>query len=243
MTFDLDPSAAAARDRARHAATALTAAAVSLDADGIIPPTVAQLAQASLPPPSERLGWVLAVEELAVVSGSLAVEAALSGRRATSSAGAHAWMGLRGVDLDAARAHANDELGTLGVAAVLVGLARAALETALTSIRTAGSETSRPEQQHWTAADAATELDAARLLLWRAALAPGQPAPVAMARMQARAAAEAVVSAARRVLGADSGPPGATLDRIARDVATTTLVFGGPDREEAAVADAVLPPR
>jgi hypothetical protein len=73
-------------------------------------------------------------------------------------------------------------------------------------------------------------------------LAPGLPAAADMARMQARAAAEAVVAAARRGLGAAAGVAGSVLDRITRDVATTTLVFGGADREEAAVADAVLPP-
>jgi hypothetical protein len=241
MTFDLDPSATAARDRARTAAMALADAAAGVDADGVIAPAARQLARAALPPPAERLGWVLSVEELAAVSGSLAVEAALAGDPDATSPVRRPWMGLRGADLDTARASATSEPGALAVAAVLIGLARAALDAALAAMRAARTETSRPEQLHWTAADAATELDAARLLLWRAALAPGQPAASAMARMQARAAAEAVVAAARRVLGADAGAAGAVLDRICRDVATATLVFGGADREEAAVADAVLP--
>ena len=94
-------------------------------------------------------------------------------------------------------------------------------------------------------ADAATEVDAARLLLWRAATAvPAAPVAgvqAAMARMQARTAAESAVAVARRVLGAEAGAAGTTLDRITRDVATATLVFGGADGEEAAVAAGVLP--
>ena len=111
---------------------------------------------------------------------------------------------------------------------------------ALSAVRSGGG---KPEQQHWTVADAATELDAARLLLWRAATAAsaGADTAVAMARMQARAAAEACVAAARRALGARRDGDGARLDRITRDVATATLVFGGPDADEAAVAAGVLP--
>ena len=49
------------------------------------------------------------------------------------------------------------------------------------------------------------------------------------------------MAVARRVLGAEAGVAGTTLDRITRDVATATLVFGGADGEEAAVAAGVLP--
>ena len=201
-------------------------------------------AVAALAAPSDRLAWVLGLEEMAAVSGSLAVDAALGPGPGAAGPGPGTWMGLRGVDIAAARAARQGAAGDLAVAAVLVGLARGALDTALAGIRAASPRESKPEQQHWPLADAATDLEAARLLIWRAASAGSSAAAgvhVAMGRMQARAAAESAVAAARRVLGGDAGDVGPVLDRISRDVATTTLVFGGADAEEAAVAAGILP--
>ena len=80
---------------------------------------------------------------------------------------------------------------------MLVGLGRAALEAALAAMRTAKTGGGRPEQQQWTVADAATELEAARLLLWRAATAPaaGDGGRRHGASAGARAAADAAVRA------------------------------------------------
>jgi hypothetical protein len=241
MTFDLDPATTAARDRARDAAALLAGEAAALDTASALAGPLRQRARAALAPASDRLAWVIGVEELAAVSGSLAVDAALVAGSASPPASARTWMGLRGVDLDAARSHAATDSGTLAVSAVLIGLARAALDAALAAMRSARTGGGKPEQQQWTAADAATELDAARLLLWRAATASGQAGAAAMARFQARTAADAALQAARRVLGADAGVSGAALDRITRDLMTAALVFGGADDDEAAVADAVLP--
>jgi hypothetical protein len=244
MTFDLDAPLLAARDRARSAAQALAAAAREIDLSAAIPAEARAQAVAALAVPSDRLAWVLGLEEVAVVSGSLAVDAALGDGPGASRTAPGVWMGLRGVDIAAARAARQGVAGDLAVAAVLVGLARGAIETALAAIRAASPGESKPEQRHWPLADAATELEAARLLIWRAASAGSSSAAgvhVAMGRMQTRAAAEAAVAAARRVLGGDAGDLGLVLDRISRDVATTTLVFGGADAEEAAVAAAILP--
>ena len=242
MTFDLDPSAVAARDRARTAAAALAALAAAIDHDGRMSADARSQAGAALAAPADRLAWLLGVEELAVVSGSLASVAALDLPPAEGDRGTP-WSGLRGVDVGAAAATGRSVQRDLAVAAVLIGLGRGALEVALATLRAVRRDGGKPEQQHWTVADAATELDAARLLLWRAAgAAPaGADAAVAMARMQARAAAEGCVAAARRVFAARPDGDGARLDRITRDVATATLVFGGPDRDEAAVAAGVLP--
>ena len=242
MTFDLHTAATAARDRARAAAASLAATAPGIDASAAVPAQARQQARAALAPASDRFAWVLGVEELAAVSASLAVDAALVSGTTGPADSAPSWMGLRGVDLAAARAAATGDAGDLAIAAVLVGLGRAALEAALAAMRTAKSGGGRPEQQQWTVADAATELEAARLLLWRAATASAAgDGAAAMARLQARAAADAAVRAAGRVLGANAGASGSALDRVTRDVATVTLVFGSADREEAAVADAVLP--
>jgi hypothetical protein len=238
MTFDLDAPTLLARDRARAAAAALTTAAAEVDASAVIPDAVRTQARDGLAAPTDRLAWVVGLEELAVVSGSLAMDAALTAERpGTRRAESRTWMGLRGVALDTSGPAA------LSVAAVLLGLARGALDAALAPAR-AEQAAGRPAQPHWTLADAATELDAARLLTWRAASvsAAAQEATLAaMARMQARMAAESVVAAARRVLDADAATSGSTLDRITRDVATLTLVCAGADGDERAVAAGVLP--
>lgn len=240
MTFDLDSATAAARDRARAAAAALAGEAAAIDGAATIAARVRQQARAALAPATDRLAWVIGVEELATVSGSLAVDAALVAD-ATAPTAARTWAGLHGVDLDAARRHAATDGGTLAVGAVLIGLGRAALDAALAAMRAARAGGGKPEQQHWTVADAATELDAARLLLWRAASMPAPPGAAAMSRLQARTAADAALQAGRRVLGADAGASGGLLDRVTRDLTTALLVFGGADDDETAVADAVLP--
>jgi alkylation response protein AidB-like acyl-CoA dehydrogenase len=113
-------------------------------------------------------------------------------------------------------------------------------------LREARAGGARPEQEQWPVADAATALDAARLLLWRAATAlSGPPRDVqvalAMARLQALDGAQAAVAAARRALDVEASRPGALLDRIARDIATAALVFGKADAHERAAAAGLLP--
>jgi hypothetical protein len=238
MTFDLHPDAAAARDRARSAAARLGAAAATLDATAVIPDDLRAAVHDALAAPGERLARVVGLEELAAVSGSLAADALLAPSFVPAEP-APGWAGLRGVP--AAALHAAGDAEGCAVAALLVGLGRGALTAALAAMHGEPPE-SRPEQRHWSVADAAAELDAARLLVWRAASAAGVDAMMAaMARLQARVAAEACVAAARRVLGAAGAGPGSVVDRITRDVATAVVVFAVGEADERAVADGVLP--
>ena len=151
---------------------ALAAAAHELDAvGGRAGRRPAPTARAAVPAPDRPLPWVLAIEEMAAVSGSLAVDAALvpggdGGRRRGPGWGCAASIST------ARPRRATSAARDLAVAAVLVGLGRAAIDGALDgTARGQGRAAGRPEQQHWGVADAATELDAARLLLWRAATA------------------------------------------------------------------------
>jgi hypothetical protein len=240
MTFDLDDAAAHAQSQARTAAAGLTAAATAIDRDGVVPAAARAAARAAVPAPAAALSWVVALEEIAVVSGSLAVDAAFPAEG--NAAGGPTWTGLRGLDLTRVP-EADGARRDLAVAALLVGLGRGALDATLVALRAEREAGAKPEQQHWGVADAATELDAARLLVWRAASATTGEAvtATAMARLQARLAAEAAVAAARRACNPAAAASGTTSDRITRDVATATLVFGGADEEEAAVAAGVLP--
>lgn len=239
MTFALDAATLQMRDRVRAAAAALAAAAATADASAAWPDSSRRQAIALLPAGGDRLGRVVALEELAAVSASLALAAATG--TAAPASGAPAWSGLRGLDVPGARTALDGPDGVLTVAAVLVGLSRAAIDAALVPLRAARAAGGRPEQEHWGFADAATELDAARLLLWQAAAGGRDATAAAMARLQARIAAEAAVAAARRGLGADGVAAGSVVDRVSRDVATAALVFGGADTDEAAVAAGVLP--
>lgn len=237
MTFDLDLSMRQARDRARAAAAAARPHASAIDTTGVVADAVRRQAREGLAPPADRLAWTVGLEELAAVSGSLAIDAAWP---AAGTGARDRWTGLRGAAVLPATVAAAGADGVLGVAAVLVGLGRAALDTALARLRAARAAGGRPEYEHWGIADAATELDAARLLVWQAAAAlDGTSA--GMARLQARLAADAAVAAARRVAGAEGATAGGDLDRVSRDVATASLVFGGADADEAAVASGVLP--
>ncbi|MGE0360167.1 MAG: acyl-CoA dehydrogenase family protein [Vicinamibacterales bacterium] len=237
MTFDLDHATRQARDRARDVAAAARPHAAAIDATGVVPDAVRRQARESLASPADRLAWAVALEELAAVSGGLAVDAAWP---AVATGAPEPWAGLRGAATPPATVAAAGAAGVLGVAAVLVGLGRAALETALVRLRALRAAGGTPEFEHWGIADAATELDAARLLVWQAAAAlDGTSA--AMARLQARVAADAAVAIARRVAGADGAAAGGELDRLSRDVVTASLVFGGAEADEAAVASGVLP--
>lgn len=239
MTFDLDPATSAVRDRVRAAAARLGDVAAAIDATAAIPSDVRDQVREALPPAGEPLARVVALEEVAAVSGSLAACVLTGGDEVAATAAGHA--GLRGVDtaaLDAAAAGAEEGCG---LAAVLVGLGRAAVDAAVVAMKALPPD-SRPEQRYWMVADAAAELDAARLLLWRAASrAPVDTTAAAMARVQARTAALAAVEAARRVLGASGTGRDAALDRVARDVATAVLMGGGVEGDERAVAAGVLP--
>ncbi|MGD9906177.1 MAG: acyl-CoA dehydrogenase family protein, partial [Vicinamibacterales bacterium] len=238
MTYELDDASRDARERARAAAADARQAAAAIDSAAAIPEALRQAARAALPPPSARRAWVVGLEELAAASGSVAVDAGWPGG---PPAGSAEWPGLRGAALTAAHEASARPDGWLGIAAVLIGLGRAALAAAVEPLRDTRAATgTKPEFEHWGLADTATELDAARLLLWQAAES-GDPTGAAMARLQARLAAEAAVAAARRVLGPAGLTRDGLLDRVGRDVATAGMIFGGPDADETAVAAGVLP--
>ena len=149
-------------------------------------------------PPDVPLPWVVAIEEIAAVSGSLARRRRSAGRRLAPAP--RSWMGLRGVDLDGAR-RARDQRGPRPRRRRGAGRAGARRDRRRARRPARGQGRRRASRSSSTGrlADAATEVDAARLLLWRAAAAVPPPAdgvPAAMARMQARAAAESAVAVA-----------------------------------------------
>jgi alkylation response protein AidB-like acyl-CoA dehydrogenase len=132
------------------------------------------------------------------------------------------------------------------VSAVALGIGRAALGASLDVFK-AGSD--RPsgladERPHWLLADAATEMDAARLLVWRGAQTlDGNPAStpdVALAHTLAVGAAERTVAAALRIGGPDRYTRDGLLDRLSRDVRTVAFL-GGTEEEHRLLAGQIFP--
>jgi alkylation response protein AidB-like acyl-CoA dehydrogenase len=231
MTFDLTPEQSAHVESARAVARTVAPFAAALDSGEPWPEAVLTVLRdagvASLGP-VER---VLVLEELAVTSASAAALVACE-----QEAPGDGLSGLRGVTPVAA-ATASQQMG---MAAVSVGIGRAALDAALAATRARGD---RPggdpgDPPHWALADAATEIDAARLLVLAAAQGHGVGAAGAL--VFAGGAAARAVDAALRIIGAEAYTPGSVTERCSRDVRAAQLVLGTEDVARRTAADALL---
>ncbi|MDH4066811.1 MAG: acyl-CoA/acyl-ACP dehydrogenase, partial [Acidobacteriota bacterium] len=201
-----------------------------IDTSGKIPEVVGAAVAAVVNWGLSPLGTVLALEELAVTSASAAAGAVLGG---VDGAGL---TGLRGVAL----VDDPTDQQQLGLASVCVGIGRAALSEALGLLRRRGDRPSGEpaDAPHWVLADAATELEAARLLV-RSAAQGGGPGAASALVFAGRAAFQAV-EAAVRLVGVDACRPGSTLERCGRDVRAARLVLGTEDRVRLRAADRLL---
>lgn len=232
MTFDLSSEQAAALARARDVAATLSAAAASIDQAASVPAEVRNaIAALDLWAGGDAVTALLVIEELAAASPSAAAVGALGADGAPADL-----AGLRGVPL----VTAPEPRHYLAMGAVCLGIGRAALGEAIDVARGRGDrpagEPSDPP--HWALADAATDVDAARLLLLAAAAGTELPAPAAM--VHAAAAAARAVDAALRIVGAEAYRPGTVLERSARDVRAAWLILGTEDGTRRAAADALL---
>ncbi|MFN2447527.1 MAG: acyl-CoA dehydrogenase family protein [Vicinamibacterales bacterium] len=232
MTFDLSPEQLELRDAARaFARERVAAAASSIDERAEMPADLIGDAAALLARAGDAQAAALVTEELAASSASLAlsVAAGLAG---------HELPGLRGSRLPG-KGELDPRLRVL-VGAVALGLGRAALDAAVEVFKRDGERPSglTHERPHWVLADAATEMDAARLLLWQGAqtVADGAgEARIALAQTLAVSAAERAVAAALRVAGAEAYERGAQLERLSRDAKTLSFV-GGTEEDHRLVA-------
>ena len=230
MTFELSAGHAAVRDQARELAQSLAARAAEIDRASLIPPDLLQQVTGSVP--GDSLGLVVAIEEIGVASGALGVAAA-AGSRANKVI---ALSGLRGAPLPE-----KSPRSQLVLAAVALGIGRAAVDLALAELRQAmavpGADVEKP---HWVVADVATELQAARLLTYKAAHTLAD-ADIALARLMTSAAAARAVDAALRVTGTSALQEGHVLERLARDVRAVALILGTEEDQRTAAAEGLLP--
>ena len=129
------------------------------------------------------------------------------------------------------------------LAAAGLGMGRRALHEALQAAhgyrgRGAGGE----QTVQGLLADAATELDAATMLTWKAAC--GEPLSLgqaSMAKLSATEATQRAVARATQVVGADSFRHGHVIERLAQDVRALELFAGRTEALREAVAQEELP--
>ena len=128
------------------------------------------------------------------------------------------------------------------MAAAGLGIGRRALRESLATARAAHSVAAGEQTVQGLLADAATELDAAKMMVWKAASAPVLSlADASMAKLAATAAAQRAVERATQVVGADSFQRGHIIERLAQDVRALELFAGRTEALREAVAEEVLP--
>jgi alkylation response protein AidB-like acyl-CoA dehydrogenase len=129
------------------------------------------------------------------------------------------------------------------LAAAGIGMGRRALHEALEVARGHRDRGAGGEQTvQGLLADAATELDAARMLTWKAASAAVLSlADASMAKLLATEATQRAVARATQVVGADSFRAGHIVERLAQDVRALELFAGRTEALREAVAMDTLP--
>jgi alkylation response protein AidB-like acyl-CoA dehydrogenase len=229
MTFELSQTHAAARDRARAYAQAVAHQAAEFDRAGAVPSSVAR--DIGTLGNDDLLALVVVVEEIAAASA--AVAALLAG---SADAQSLRLSGLRG-----AKEVEPSPRAQLVLAAVALGIGKAAIDEALAELRRTnklpGADVEKP---HWVVADVATELEAARLLTYKAA-GTTTDADIALARLMTATAAMRAVDAAVRVLGAAALVEGTIVERLARDVRAVSVLLGTEEDQRALAAEGLLP--
>jgi len=128
------------------------------------------------------------------------------------------------------------------IAAVAIGIGQRALQESLAvaeRYRGAGGE----QTVQGLLADTATELDAARMLAWKAAFASGGPsvAQASMAKLAATTAAQGAVVRATQMVGVDTFRQGHVIERLTQDVRAIELFAGRTEALREAVAEDELP--
>ena len=129
------------------------------------------------------------------------------------------------------------------IAAVGLGIGRRALEEALVAARAAGGGAAGEQTVQGLLADAATELDAALMLTWKAAADDARLtlAAASMAKLAATGAAQRAIERTTQVVGVETFRAGHVIERLAQDVRALELFAGRTEALRAAVAEDVLP--
>jgi butyryl-CoA dehydrogenase len=144
--------------------------------------------------------------------------------------------------------------GRVAIGAQAVGTGRAALDAALEHARTHrafGQPIGNYQAIQWMLADTATELDAARMLVLKAAATrdhlsqdPGVPGPLtldaAMAKLFASEAAHRAADKAMQILASHGYRRGSRVERLFRDVRASEIYQGTSEVQRMVIAEQIL---
>jgi butyryl-CoA dehydrogenase len=137
--------------------------------------------------------------------------------------------------------------GRIGIAAQALGIARAAFEDALEygrQRRTFGKPIVEHQAIQWKLADMATEIDAARLLVWRAAYLKdrGQPygKAAAMAKLYASDVANRAAREAIQIFGGNGYVTEFPVERHFRDAKITEIYEGTSEIQRLVIANHLI---
>lgn len=135
----------------------------------------------------------------------------------------------------------------VAIAAQALGVGNAALDAALAHARarqTFGKPIGSYQAVQWMLADMATELDAARMLMLKAAaLRDRQPRislEAAMAKLQASEAAHRAADKALQILASAGYRRGADVERYSRDARATEIYSGTSEVQRMVIAEQIL---
>jgi butyryl-CoA dehydrogenase len=142
------------------------------------------------------------------------------------------------------------EGGRVAIAAQALGVGQAAFDEALAHAKkrqTFGRPIGRYQAVQWMLADMATELEAARMLLYRGAAAKDTQerctVEAAMAKLYASEAAHRAADQAMQILASAGYRRGSTVERLVRDVRATEIYQGTSEVQRMVIAAGILAER
>jgi alkylation response protein AidB-like acyl-CoA dehydrogenase len=137
--------------------------------------------------------------------------------------------------------------GRVAIAAQALGVGRAALHAALAHAKrhhTFGQPIANYQAIQWMLADSATELDAARMLMLKAADARSRTnrptVEAAMAKLAASEAAHRAADRAMQILASHGYRRGSDVERLFRDVRATEIYQGTSEVQRMVIAERIL---
>jgi butyryl-CoA dehydrogenase len=137
--------------------------------------------------------------------------------------------------------------GRIGIAAQALGIGDAAIAEAIAFAKhrqTFGQPIASYEAIQWMLADAATELEAARMLTWKAADAKDRQerttVEASMAKLAASEAAHKAADKAMQILASAGYRRGSVVDRLFRDVRATEIYQGTSEAQRMIIAASLL---
>ena len=137
--------------------------------------------------------------------------------------------------------------GRVAIAAQALGVGRAALDAAIAHAKhhqAFGQPIGNYQAIQWMLADSATELDAARMLMLKAADARSRTdrptVDAAMAKLAASEAAHRAADRAMQILASHGYRRGSLVERLFRDVRATEIYQGTSEVQRMVIAEAIL---